>query len=86
MVLPQSTDIEHQWTQVRGMLRVEVGDGAVQRGAAQGHGPQAGGQTLVRHGGGDPPLGGAQGGADPAHPHGQGVGQGVGQGIGLGAP
>jgi chromosomal replication initiator protein len=28
MVLPQSTDIEHQWTQVRGMLRVEVGDTA----------------------------------------------------------
>ena len=28
MVLPQSTDIEHQWTQVRGMLRAEVGDTA----------------------------------------------------------
>ena len=28
MVLPQSTDIEHQWTQVRGLLRAEVGDTA----------------------------------------------------------
>ncbi len=61
-------------------LRGEVGDGAVQRGAAEGRGPQAGGQALMRHGGGDPRLGGAQGGPDPAHPHGQGVGQEIGQG------
>lgn len=28
MVLPQSSDIEHQWTQVRSLLRAEVGDTA----------------------------------------------------------
>src|SRR5262245_33517895 len=28
MVLPQASDIEHQWTQVRGLLRAEVGDTA----------------------------------------------------------
>jgi chromosomal replication initiator protein len=28
MVLPQTSDIEHQWTQVRGLLRAEVGDTA----------------------------------------------------------
>jgi chromosomal replication initiator protein len=28
MVLPQASDIEHQWTQVRGMLRAELGDTA----------------------------------------------------------
>ena len=28
MVLPQAQDIEHQWTQVRGLLRAEVGDTA----------------------------------------------------------
>ena len=28
MVLPQSSDIEQQWAQVRGLLRAEVGDTA----------------------------------------------------------
>lgn len=52
----------------------EVGDGVVESGAAEGHGPQARGETLVRDGGGDAGLPGAQGGGDAAHADGQRVG------------
>lgn len=53
--------------------RCEVGDTAVQDGAAERHRPEAGRESLVGHGGGDTGLGGAEGGADLLDAEAEGV-------------
>ncbi|GHI93199.1 hypothetical protein TPA0905_26700 [Streptomyces olivaceus] len=58
--------------------RIQVGDVPVEDGAGQGHRPEAGRESLVGHGGGDPVLGGPERRGDLADAEAQRVGVNVG--------